>query len=307
MKEFDELPKYSPVDHGPTSSRRRRRCRRVIRLAVLAGIGYLLYSATFANNNLGRNNILSVSRLENDYAECGKLRRTPEDPHGPRERNARYVEGQSPILIRNATVWTGEPSFEVTPEQAYEGIGYEWVRSDVLLQSGLIALVAPDISDKDLPDDTQVWDAKGRQLTAGIVDMHSHAGVDSLPGLEGNADDNEMSVDITPFVRSKDGLNPLDKHIQVIKSGGVTTSLILPGSGNNIGGEAFVIKHSVGKADGRPELSIEDMMADPEHNWRYMKMACGENAKSVYGKLGRDHGPFSRCARCFSTSSVMLL
>jgi hypothetical protein len=36
------------------------------------------------------------------------------------------------------------------------------------------------------------------------------------------------------------------------------------------------------------------MLADPEHNWRYMKMACGENAKRVYGTVGRDFGPVSR-------------
>jgi imidazolonepropionase-like amidohydrolase len=62
----------------------------------------------------------------------------------------------------------------------------------------------------------------------------------------------------------------------------------------NIGGEAFVIKHAVGKSDGRPELSVEDMLADPDRNWRYMKMACGENAKAVYGRVGRDFGPVSR-------------
>lgn len=80
----------------------------------------------------------------------------------------------------------------------------------------------------------------------------------------------------------------------MIKSGGVTTSLILPGSGNNIGGEAFVIKHAVGKTNGRPELSIESLLADPERNHRYIKMACGENAKNVYGQVGRHYGPFSR-------------
>ncbi|KAL1590809.1 hypothetical protein WHR41_00429 [Cladosporium halotolerans] len=131
-------------------------------------------------------------------------------------------------------------------------------------------------------------------LTAGIVDMHSHAGDSPLPETRGGTDDNEMSSDTTPYVRSLDAINPLDYQIEVIKSGGVTTSLILPGSGNNIGGEAFVIKHAVGKSDGRPELSAEDMLADPDRNWRYMKMACGENAKAVYGRVGRDFGPVSR-------------
>lgn len=61
-----------------------------------------------------------------------------------------------------------------------------------------------------------------------------------------------------------------------------------------MGGEAYVVKHAVGKADGRREISAEDMLADSEKNWRYMKMACGENPKRVYGTLGRDFGPFSR-------------
>lgn len=158
----------------------------------------------------------------------------------------------------------------------------------------MIKTVKSDILDSELPDQCQILNAHGRQLTAGIIDMHSHTGVDGVPLLEGGEDTNELSSDITPFVRSLDGFNPLDPQIRVIKSGGVTTSLILPGSGNNIGGEAYVIKHSVGKKDGRPELSIESLLADPDRNWRYMKMACGENAKNVYGRLGRDFGPFSR-------------
>ena len=60
-----------------------------------------------------------------------------------------------------------------------------------------------------------------------------------------------------------------------------------------MGGEAMVIKHAVGKEDGRSEIAPEDMLADPDRNWRYMKMACGENAKRVYGKIG-ESGPFSR-------------
>ncbi|KAJ2987848.1 hypothetical protein NUW58_g4287 [Xylaria curta] len=123
--------------------------------------------------------------------------------------------------------------------------------------------------------------------------MHSHSGVNGLPGLVGNDDTNEASADITPFVRSIDGIDPNDHQLEVIKSGGVTTSLVLPGSANNIGGEAFVIKHAIGRPDGRNETSAADMLADPDRNWRYIKMACGENPKRVYGKSG-EHGPTSR-------------
>lgn len=238
--------------------------------------------------------LLSVERLREDYATCAQLRQQPQDPSGHRNSSARYVEGQKATLIRNATVWIGEPSIDVTPEEAHAGKGYSWIQADVLLQYGLIQRVEADIPSHELPSSYDVFNAQGRQLTSGIIDMHSHTGVDSLPELRGNSDTNELSSDTTPYVRSRDGLNPLDHQLQVIKSGGVTSSLILPGSGNNIGGEAYVIKHAVGPADGRPELSIESLLADPEHTWRYMKMACGENAKRVYGRAGRDFGPYSR-------------
>lgn len=239
-------------------------------------------------------NGLSISKLQADLAVCSKLRAKPSDPIGlGRERNARYIDSHKPTLIRNATVWVGEPVAGTSAEAARAGEGWEWINADVFLEYGLIKKVDKDIAITDLPKDTIIWDANGRQLTAGIIDMHSHSGVDSLPELRGNSDVNEMSSDITPYVRSIDGIQPTDHQIQVIKSGGVTTSLVLPGSGNNIGGEAYVIKHAVGKPDGRDEISAEDMLADPDKNWRYMKMACGENAKRVYGKVG-ERGPVSR-------------
>ena len=237
---------------------------------------------------------LSQQRLLEDLASCDKLRAKPQDPAGPgRERNARYIDGHRPTLIRNATVWVGEPPAGTSAEAARRGEGFQWATADLLLEYGLIKTVAARIPDDAVPKDAIVWDARGRQLTSGIIDMHSHAGVNSLPELVGWEDTNEMSADITPYVRSLDAINPLDDQIQVIKSGGVTTSLILPGSGNNMGGEAFVIKHAVGKPDGREEISAVDMLADPDRNWRYMKMACGENPKRLYGRIGRA-GPTSR-------------
>jgi hypothetical protein len=68
-------------------------------------------------------------------------------------------------------------------------------------------------------------------------------------------DTNEISGDITPYVRTIDAINPSDEMFQRIASGGVTTSLILPGSANNIGGEAYVLK--LRKV---PTLSVEDML-----------------------------------------------
>lgn len=231
-------------------------------------------------------NGLSARKLQEDLAICEKLRKKPTNPVGlGRDRNARYIDGHAPTLIKNATVWTGQPT---DGKQSYR-----WTPSDVYLEFGLIKRVEARIDASSVAAGALVYDARGRPLTAGLIDMHSHAGMLSLPLLTATSDVNEASSPITPYVRSIDGFQIHDPQIQVIKSGGVTTSLILPGSSNNMGGEAYVIKHAVGKVDGRNEASAADMLVDPDRSWRYMKMACGENPKQVHGKSG-ERGPVSR-------------
>ncbi|KAI0179800.1 amidohydrolase [Hypoxylon sp. FL1284] len=295
--EKSELPPYSAVavpDWRRRWSPRRSRGVRFIALACLAFIVYAQWRQIEPRPMRGATSQLSIEKLNEDLQMCAKLRSKPQDPIGlGRERNARYINGHKPTLIKNATIWVGEPAEGTSVDGARAGKGFSWISADVLLEYGLIKEVRKDIDASSLSSDVIVWDAKGRRLTSGIIDMHSHAGVDSLPELDGNSDTNEMGSNITPYVRSIDGINVFDHQIQVIKSGGVTTSLILPGSSNNIGGEAFPIKHAVGKLDGRNETSIADLLADPDSNWRYIKMACGENSKRTYGQPG-EHGPTSR-------------
>lgn len=308
MDEKSALPPYvavvpsnpTPFDDAPFRARHRRGMRRSRALKFFA-LGCLALLTIGQWKQLWRTEvkapILSVEKLSDNLETCKKLRSKPKDPIGlGRDKNARWLGGK-PTLIKNATIWIGEPVEGTSAADARAGKGWEWVNGDVLVEYGLIQKVGADISASSLSKDTVVYDAQGRQLTSGIVDMHSHAGVGSLPGLWGNSDVNEMSDNITPWARSIDGIFPLDPQIQVIKSGGVTTSLILPGSGNNMGGEAYMIKHAVGKPDGRQEISAEDMLADPDRNWRYMKMACGENAKRAHGAIGKR--PFSRMGESY--------
>ncbi|EMD00876.1 hypothetical protein BAUCODRAFT_29260 [Baudoinia panamericana UAMH 10762] len=298
----DTLPRYTPRDeykecHATTVcfNRRRRRIAKLLALILVVVFVYHHWNLDSRGTHEEPYSTLSVDRLRENHATCAKLQSVPDDPSGHREFNARFQAGNTTVLVRNATIWTGEPVKGTSEKDARAGNGWSWIRADVLMERGLITKVAEGIDLRTVSGDCEVWEAHGRLVTSGIVDMHSHAGDDPLPSdLSGGSDDNELSSDITPYVRSIDGINPLDPQIQVIKSGGVTTSLVLPGSGNNMGGEAFVIKHAVGKPDGRPEISVEDLLADPDRNWRYMKMACGENPKRVYGRLGRDFGPFSR-------------
>ncbi|KAG6034535.1 hypothetical protein E4U41_006511 [Claviceps citrina] len=299
MEEEGELPPYAPPlmknchssggNLGRLRGRRNmRRSRRVkfFALACLCLIVLAQWKQIWRSDRRAAK--LDLQKLNDDLGVCKKLRQKPRDPIGlGRSKSARYIEGARPTLIKNATIWVGEPVKGTSDADARAGKGWEWTQGDVYLEHGLIKRIEQGISSSSLPKNTVLFDAEGRLLTTGIIDMHSHAGVDSLPDLRGSSDFNEYSDNVTPYVRSIDGLNVFDPQIQVIKSGGVTTSLILPGSSNNIAGEAYLIKHAVGKKDGRQEVSANDMLADPEGHWRYMKMACGENPKGDFGSASK--------------------
>lgn len=184
--EKDGLPRYSTSDEYAALRQRRQWRKRILRLALLVAFGLALFHWSCDINKTkskSEQDLLSKERLNADYATCSKLRHTPQDPSGPREANARWQQSQKPVLIRNATVWTGEAVASSSSQDARAGGSYSWIHADVYLEKGLIKRVEPVIAPSSLAADYETWDAKGRLLTAGIVDMHSHAGVDTLPEL----------------------------------------------------------------------------------------------------------------------------
>jgi imidazolonepropionase-like amidohydrolase len=162
------------------------------------------------------------------------------------------------ILIKNAVVMTA------THGNIPNG--------SVYIKDGKIAAVGKDVS---APASATVIDAGGKYLTPGIVDSHSHIALDG--------DVNEATSPITPHMMMIDAFDYQDKAIYHGLAGGVTTSLLLHGSANMIGGQAIVIKHKYGL--GR------DAMLFPGAP-RSIKFASGENPKRVYGS--RDQLPSTR-------------
>ncbi len=151
----------------------------------------------------------------------------------------------------------------------------------VVDSAGRIAAVgegpAPSIDGAD-----QV-DVKGRFLTPGLIDTHSHLGVYPSPGGKAHADGNEMTNPATPGVWAEHSVWPQDPHFQEAVEGGITTLQILPGSGNLIGGRGVVMRPL-------PQRGSRAMRfpGAPET----VKMACGENPKRVYGD--RHQAPSTR-------------
>ena len=92
-----------------------------------------------------------------------------------------------------------------------------------------------------------VIDAGGKFVMPGIIDSHSHIALDD--------DVNEPTSPITPHMMMNDAFDYNDKAIYRALAGGVTTSLLLHGSANMIGGQAVVIKHKYGARARRHALS----------------------------------------------------
>ncbi len=152
---------------------------------------------------------------------------------------------QETVLIKNGTVWTNEK----------DGI---LQNADVFLENGKIKAVGKNLS----ASGAKVIDATGKHVTAGIIDEHSH--------IAGSGGINEGAQSVSAEVRVADIINSEDVNIYRQLAGGVTTSQILHGSANPIGGQSQLIKLRWGKSPEELKFAGAD---------GFIKFALGENVK----------------------------
>ena len=172
-----------------------------------------------------------------------------------------------PVLIQGATVLTGT--------------GTRLDGADVLMRDGKIVAVGANL---DVPVDALRVDGRGRWVTPGVIDVHSHLGVYASPGVKAHQDGNEATAATTPNVWAEHSVWPQDPGFATALAGGVTSMQILPGSANLIGGRGVTLKNV--------SATTYQAMKFPGAPWG-LKMACGENPKRVYGERG---GPSTRMA-----------
>ena len=155
----------------------------------------------------------------------------------------------------------------------YDGLGNEFSNFDVLFDNGIIEEIGKDIVDGN----ATIIDAKGKWLTPGIIDIHSHMGVYPAPGVRTSSDGNEATSPITAEVWAEHSVWTQDPQFSLALKGGVTAFHVLPGSANLMGGRGATFKNI-------PRNTIHDMkFPGAPHS---LKMACGENPKRVYGNRG---------------------
>jgi len=168
---------------------------------------------------------------------------------------------QETIVFKNATVWTNEK----------EGILQE---TDVLVKNGKIAAIGKNISDAS----ATIIDAKGKHLTSGIIDEHSHIAISRGVNEGGHNSSAEVTIE--------DVVNSEDINIYRELAGGVTISQLLHGSANAIGGRSAIVKWKWG-------LAPEELLY--KNQPKFIKFALGENPKqSNWGNVNPTRFPQSR-------------
>lgn len=174
------------------------------------------------------------------------------------------LKSKGSILIKGATVWTNEKDSVLE-------------NCDVLITDGKIVKIGQNIDAPKTPD-LKIIEAKGKHLTPGIIDEHSHIAL--------TAGVNEGAQASSAEVRMGDVINPEDVNIYRQLAGGVTCAQLLHGSANPIGGQSGIIKLKWGQNAENMKFANAD---------GFIKFALGENVKqSNWGDFNTVRFPQSR-------------
>ncbi len=161
---------------------------------------------------------------------------------------------QETVLITGATLWT----------QTDEGIIEDGA---LLVRRGEIVYAGPASRTPRMGVERTI-DARGKHVTSGLFDAHSHMGISG--GV------NEGGQAVTSEVRIQDVINPDDVAWYRALAGGLTTANQLHGSANPIGGQNTVVKLRWGASDP------DDFLIDSAPGG--IKFALGENVKRRSGR-----------------------
>lgn len=171
------------------------------------------------------------------------------------------IQSENTFVITNAVVWTA----------ADTGI---LKNADIYVVDGVIEKIGKNFM---IPSDVKRIDARGRHVTPGLIDEHSHIAI--RHGV------NEGSQAVTAEVRIEDVINPWDINIYRQLAGGVTAVQLLHGSANPIGGQSAIIRLKWG-------ANADDMIFQEAPG--FIKFALGENVKRSNVKDPKGRFPLTR-------------
>ena len=156
--------------------------------------------------------------------------------------------------------------------QVFTGTGQLIDGGVVLVKDGRIQALGPGLA---VPAGYETVDGQGKWVTPGLIDAHSHLGVYASPAVQANSDGNELTNPVTAEVWAEHSVWPQDPGFNTARIGGVTTLLILPGSGNLIGGRGVVLRLTESLRDASAGVALDRLLgvfpaaAEVYENLRY--------------------------------------
>ncbi len=224
----------------------------------------LLLAGLSFNIGLGELNSADAKKKKDDKEEVQKSASQKSDPFASTYK----AYPSTPTAVTNVTIFDGE--------------GQKIDNGTIFMRDGFITEVSSGAA--SIPEGTLVIDGKGKFVTPGIIDVHSHLGVYASPSVDAHSDGNEITSPTTPDVYAEHGVWPQDPGFsRALANGGITSMQILPGSANLVGGRSVTLKNVAART--------VQQMKFPGAPYG-MKMACGENPKRVYGN--RNQKPQTR-------------
>ncbi|MCH7754872.1 amidohydrolase family protein [candidate division KSB1 bacterium] len=184
------------------------------------------------------------TKPEEKSSKPAEMAKAPSFPPGAYGRTG-PPEQPKAIFVKGATIWTSGPKGIIE-------------NGSLLINRGKISKIGKGLK---APSGAMVIDAKGKHVTPGLIDAHSHSGLSSI---------NEGSQAVTAEVSVGDVINSYDIALYRELAGGLTAANQLHGSANPIGGKNSVIKLRWGSSPDA--LKIKDAIPG-------IKFALGENVK----------------------------
>ncbi len=138
----------------------------------------------------------------------------------------------------------------------------------IVVRGTLIEAVGP-ADEVTIPEGCRVIDGSRYWVLPGLVDFHSHVG--------GDLGDLNDGVYLTnPGLRTTETLTPENEYVKDARAAGVTTLLLIPGSGNNMAGFGTIVKTAGRTAE---EITLK--------NPGCLKIAQAGNPERWWYRVGR--------------------